>query len=120
MAKGIQEDPYSLRNGADGELSIYLAKYIDTYKPKKQESNSQKVLEIVNNVTKLLNDNSMELVAWGSTTAYNKQLEKEGLTERLISLPQDKLIMVAGNTKTIWPTIKDSLEKSNHPFNEYS
>jgi hypothetical protein len=54
----------------------------------------------------------MDLVAWGSTSAYNNQLEKEGLQKRLISLPKDKLIVVVGNTASIWPTIKPLIEKS--------
>jgi hypothetical protein len=33
LARSIKEDPYKLREGADGELATYLDKYIQTYKP---------------------------------------------------------------------------------------
>lgn len=59
-------------------------------------------------------------MAWGSTSTYNQQIVKEGLLDQLKMLPQDKLIIVAGNTKSIWPKMKDLINKSENPFDDYS
>ena len=41
------------------------------------------------------------MMAWGSTSGYNQLIVEEGIEDKLKMLPEDKLCIVAGNTKSI-------------------
>ena len=60
------------------------------------------------------------MMAWGSTSGYNQLIVEEGIEDKLKMLPEDKLCIVAGNTKSIWPIMKELLGKSKNPFDDYS
>jgi hypothetical protein len=58
-------------------------------------------------------------MSWGSTSSYNELVEREGVN--LPKLPQDRLIVIAGNSAKIWPLIQKMMNKGNtNPFDQYS
>ena len=42
------------------------------------------------------------MLAWGSSSVYNQLLKSEKV-ENYCHLPDDKLVILVGNTKSIWP-----------------
>jgi hypothetical protein len=67
----------------------------------------------------LLDEKSYDLMSWGTTSSYNEMIERQGVN--LPKLPQDRLIVIAGNTAKIWPLIKKMMAEGNpNPFNQYS
>ena len=63
--------------------------------------------EITDDIEKTLTEAKFDMCAWGSSTSYNTALFKEGLVQagKLQPLPEDCLVIVAGNTLNMWDTI---------------
>jgi len=63
-----------------------------------------------------------ELSAWGSSSLYNLLIEAQGLGGRRARLPDDKLVIAAGNNKRIWDEIMEFRKNgdSGNPFDDYS
>ena len=80
--------------------------------------------EITDNVEKILTEAKFDLCAWGSSTSYNSALFKEGLLQegKLRALPEDCLVIVAGNTLNIWDTVEKFKKESGseNPFEDYA
>lgn len=69
-----------------------------------------------------LKEAGYELMAWGPTSLYNQLIQRQGLNEELSPLPDDKLLIVAGNNKSIWNKINEFQQRSRsqNPFDDYS
>lgn len=64
-------------------------------------------MEIVNKARSFLKDKKFDLMSWGTTSSYNKIIEGVKLSK----LPQDSLIIMAGNTSDIWQAIQSDFDQ---------
>jgi len=73
----------------------------------KQQEDFKEIERITNEAEAILTQNKFDLCAWGSTTSYNQAISKEGFVEqgKLKPLPEDCLVIIAGNSRSIWETI---------------
>lgn len=77
-----------------------------------------KVPEIAEVIEQAAANMGFAICAWGSSSIYNRILAEDAVA--LAPLGDNRLVVMVGNTASIWPIIEKQKQTSENPFEEYA